>query len=330
MERIIITISMLLTWGVTTWISVKALVAFIPDCGFIIYILGIALESGKAVFVIYIHRKWKTSNIITKSFYSSVIIILISLTACEVLGFLSNGHLKSSQSNYKIDAELKGINLEKNLLENQIKIIENNLKDFPDGYGSKKLEVRRKSQLDDKIDRLQQLLTRETELSKTQFSKNNLEPVFATSKLLKVKKETAAPIFIIIIVVVLELLSLGLTIAVSNLWQQKETVSGFGNHKLKNDSEKEIKAQLSTDIQNEKDEIQVLNYFNDAGSELYKFFNYLVVKFNLSSDTIMEITEKSKSKTVDSWLNGDSEIPLKELYKIMNYVDSNRNDLLCN
>ena len=312
MIKYILTFALVITWGSTAWISISALVQFLPESGFIIYVIGFSLEFGKAASIVFIHRSWSRSNIIKKFYYTITISILVILTACEVTGYLSNGHSESILNHSKIETELTQINNEKDFLKHQIELIEKNLNDFPEGYGTKRIAVREQTQLDKKLERMNELLIRESELSVSEIATSNQSPIITATNLFNIDPNKTASFFIIILVCVLEMLSTGLTLAVSHVWQIKKQVSKIGNQNIETVSE--VEEPVSGN-----DNFIELTEIN-TGSDLYVFFKYLLGKYKLSIDKIISITGKSKNATVESWVNGETEIPLKELYKITNYI----------
>lgn len=229
-----------------------------------------------------------------------------------MIGYLSNGHSKSISNQLKIETELTQIKKEKDFLKHQIDLIENNLNDFPEGYGTKRIIVREKTKLDKKLERMNELLIRESELSVSKISTENLSPIITATRLLNIDPNKTASFFIIILVCVLEMLSIGLTLAVSHLWQIKKQVSKIGNQK------RETVSEIGTPVSGHENFIELSEL--KGGSDLYVFFKFLLEKYNLSIDKIISITGKSKNATVESWVNGETEIPLKELYKITNYI----------
>ncbi len=220
--RLLLTFTMILVWGTTSWISIKGLSLFLPDAGMIIYAMGTGLELGKLLVITYIHRSWKDSNSLQKLYYSSVAGILIILTACEVIGYLAQYHMVSSTDTLSVEAELDSLQKENHVIREQLGLIESTMAGLPDTYVSKRMSIRKTTGYDGLAGRLIEISKKEAELTGLNITaSNHAGPVYAIARMTGIDPEKAATCFIAILVSVIELLSAGLIVAVSSVWNRE-------------------------------------------------------------------------------------------------------------
>ncbi len=320
MFKYFISLIMIIVFGSTSFISVQALVSFLPDAGFIIFIMGIGIEAGKLCIIIFIHRSWTETNFFIRTCYCLLAGFLITLTACEVTGYLSFNHKLSAQNRNILTTELTGLQSEKEFLKQQIILIKRNMQDFKKGWGTKRLEVRKESNYNSMIERMSEIIKRETELSKNIITgSEQAGPVFSIAEIYGINHQKSAKYFIMILVIVLEILSTGLIIATSHLWfitVQNDKKTNFAENTASAEpavfvgSNIEKQSHIETKIASNKKFIATGNNQID--------FLHLVELYNLSAEKIAEITERKKIITVSKWLANTSDIPEKAFTQLKN------------
>jgi chromosome segregation ATPase len=92
--------------------------------------MGIALEVGKIIAAIWLHRNWKSAPKTLKAYLFSAILILMGITSMGIFGFLSKSHIEHEQDAEKAAAlvtqvEAK-IEREKEYIARQKELIEKN------------------------------------------------------------------------------------------------------------------------------------------------------------------------------------------------------------
>lgn len=311
---------MIIVFGSTSFISVQALVSFLPDAGLIIFIMGIGIETGKLCIIIFIHRSWKETNFFIRTCYCLLAGFLIILTACEVTGYLSFNHKLSAQNRNILTTDLTGLQSEKQFLEQQMNIIEKNMQDFKKGWGTKRLEVRKESNYNSMIERMSEIIKRETEISKNIITgSEQAGPVFSIAEIYGINHQKSAKYFIMILVIVLEILSTGLIIATSHLWffaGQVDKKTNFAENAVSAEPAVFIESNIEKQSHIEKN-ISSNNKFIGTGNIQIDFLK-LVELYNLSAEKIAEITGRKKLITISKWLTNTSDIPEKAFNQLKN------------
>ena len=82
--------------AVAVWYSVAGLVAIFAASAFAITVMGIALEVGKLVTAVWLHRYWEYANKWLKYYLSAGVIILMFITSMGIFGFLSKAHIEQT------------------------------------------------------------------------------------------------------------------------------------------------------------------------------------------------------------------------------------------
>lgn len=103
------------------YFSILGLATIFPGSTGSVVIMGIALELAKIITVLWIHRKWKTTNFLLKFYFSLAVLILMFITSIGIFGFLSKAHVEHKNSamaeSIKIENIDSQISNEKDLIE---------------------------------------------------------------------------------------------------------------------------------------------------------------------------------------------------------------------
>ena len=93
--------SVLLTLGsalsisvIAAYFSIVGLSTIFPGSQASVVIMGSALEIGKVVTVLWLHRNWKGGGMLIKTFLSFAVFVLMAITSLGIFGFLSKSHLE--------------------------------------------------------------------------------------------------------------------------------------------------------------------------------------------------------------------------------------------
>lgn len=109
--------SALLLATVAAYFSILGLTAIFPGAFWSIVIMGGALEVGKLVTAVWLHRNWSTASKLIKIYLTSAVVILSGITSMGIFGFLSQSHIEQESGSYQYVAQL-------NLLNNKVESIE--------------------------------------------------------------------------------------------------------------------------------------------------------------------------------------------------------------
>lgn len=125
---IIIALSSLSLAAVAAYFSIIGLTTIFPGVFWSIVIMGSALEVGKLVTAVWLHRNWKTAGRLIKSYLALAVIILSGITSMGIFGFLSKSHIEQEAGSFQysseismLDKKLESIESKKLSLETQKK-----------------------------------------------------------------------------------------------------------------------------------------------------------------------------------------------------------------
>jgi hypothetical protein len=135
------------------------------------------------------------------------------------MGFLSQSHQKTVQSNHVIQSQVDALSEEEVVLRSQIHIIDQTLSGLPETHVSRRINERKNSGYSEKQNRLLEIIKQKTSLETQLISgDDNSNPVLAIAKILKMDDLFIISLFIPFLVLILEPLSIGLTIAANVAW----------------------------------------------------------------------------------------------------------------
>lgn len=80
--------------AVAAYFSVIGLATIFPGSITSVIIMGGVLEIGKIVTAIWLHRNWKSSPFLVKSYLSFATLVLMGITSMGIFGFLSRAHIE--------------------------------------------------------------------------------------------------------------------------------------------------------------------------------------------------------------------------------------------
>jgi cell division protein FtsB len=299
MYRSLITVSLILVFGSCAVMSVLGLISVFPDKKAIVFCLGSGMELGKILAISHLYRNWKQSALIEKISFTSIICFLTTVTFILGFGFLSQSHQKSIHQSQKILAQINALEHEMSLLDKEIDTIFSTINGYPDSYVAKKTQALEKSNYQQNINRKHEIIKTRAKLELELLSqKSNSSPVFAVARIINIDESQIIRLFIIVLVIVLEPLTIGLTIATNAAWLNTE--------KTKTEHTQPQKAIPSINDNTEK-------------------LQCIAQEHQLTPSQIAEITGRKKIKTCKAWLKGDIPTPPRALYEIESWVEKQKN-----
>ncbi len=156
---------------VAAYFSIIGLATIFPGSMAAVITMGTALEIGKIVAAIWLHRNWKRAPFLIKSYLIFGVLILMGITSMGIFGFLSKSHIEHAQQAEKAIALVEQVDnkieREQQYIERQNSLIEqteqssDKLSDKSEGFI--KLEQQ-------KIEQINQDLERDIKLDMKQLS----------------------------------------------------------------------------------------------------------------------------------------------------------------
>lgn len=225
--KILLTISLLLTAGTSAYMSVWGLMQVFSQYAMAVGAMGAGMELGKILIIIYLHRSWQRLLRTHKIYFSLVVFVLVIITSLEIFGFLAQSYSKTGQETHLISARQGFLQQERDIIREELKVLEKTLSGLPETYVTKRFQFRKDNDYDVKRRRLAQINSELGALEGDAIrSRLSAGPIFAVSRLVDIPDTTGIIVFILLLVGVVEPLSVGLTVAVSSQWAPKPKVTG--------------------------------------------------------------------------------------------------------
>lgn len=98
--------------GVAIYYSVSGLIAIFAAAPFAIAVMGGALEIGKLVTALWLHKYWRRAKTGMKVYLSTAVIILMFITSMGIFGFLSKAHIEQTSASTESVAQVQRIETE--------------------------------------------------------------------------------------------------------------------------------------------------------------------------------------------------------------------------
>ena len=93
--------------AVAIYYSVAGLVAIFASAAIPIMIMGGALEIGKLVTAVWLHKYWKQATWWLKSYLSIAVLVLMMITSMGIFGFLSKAHIEQTSAGEESVAQVE-------------------------------------------------------------------------------------------------------------------------------------------------------------------------------------------------------------------------------
>jgi chromosome segregation ATPase len=89
---------------IAAYFSIIGLATIFPGSIEAVIAMGAALEIGKIVAAIWLHKNWKSAPTTLKIYLFSAIVVLMGITSMGIFGFLSKSHIEHEQNSIKSQA----------------------------------------------------------------------------------------------------------------------------------------------------------------------------------------------------------------------------------
>jgi len=125
---ILVLITALTISGIAIYYSVAGLVAIFAAAALPIMIMGGALEIGKLVTAVWLHRYWKQAVWWLKTYLTIAVVVLMLITSMGIFGFLSKAHIEQTSASEESIAKIETIESEAARLNSIIERAETKIK----------------------------------------------------------------------------------------------------------------------------------------------------------------------------------------------------------
>jgi hypothetical protein len=303
MYRLLITAALALVFGTSAYMSVYGLAAVFAAHLPVVLCMGAGMELGKLLVVIHLHRRWAALGLAARMFYMLVVAILVTITSCEIAGFLAQSHVATASDLESSQAEVAALDEEAELLKRQIAVTDQTLASLPEGYVSRRIAERQRTGYGDAQKRLVEISRQRADLTAAIAERTaQAGPVFAVARLAGLNASTAAAVFILVLVAVLEPLSIGLSVAASAAWQSAQSESKAADQ-------------------------QVRAGGGRTGADTRSAFMQIISEHNLGTKEVAAITGRKKPGTAEAWMNGTARVPPRVLKILRRWAAKQKNRL---
>jgi hypothetical protein len=144
--------------AVAIYYSVSGLVAIFAAAALPIIIMGSALEIGKLVTAVWLHKYWKQASWWLKTYLTISVVILMFITSMGIFGFLSKAHIEQTAAAEEGVAQLERIEAELDRQDEVIARAEQRIEEAESSVGTGNDEIQ--SQIDKEQIRIDTAYTR--------------------------------------------------------------------------------------------------------------------------------------------------------------------------
>ena len=149
---ILVFITALAISAIAIYYSVAGLVAIFAAAALPIMIMGGALEIGKLVTAVWLHKYWKQAAWWLKSYLSIAVVVLMFITSMGIFGFLSKAHIEQTSASIESVENLGQIETEIARLKSQIVRAEEKIVKAESSTGNRNEDIQ--AQIDKEQDRI--------------------------------------------------------------------------------------------------------------------------------------------------------------------------------
>ena len=107
---ILVLITALTISAVAIYYSIAGLVAIFAAAAIPIIVMGTALEIGKLVTAVWLHKYWKQAKWWLKTYLTTAVVVLMFITSMGIFGFLSKAHIEQTSASVENVAKVEQIN----------------------------------------------------------------------------------------------------------------------------------------------------------------------------------------------------------------------------
>ena len=324
----LVTTALLAVWGTAAYMSISGLISIFGNQPIVAGCLAAGMELGKLLAVIHLHRNWRTTRWTVRVFYAIIIGALVSITAIEAAGYLIQSHSSGTAAITINRTRLASLSEAEQHLRRQIDTIDGNLEQLPDGYVSRRINERKAAGYDALQRQLTENLARQQTLAVAiATAETTAGPIAALSGMIDTSHRTILLAFVIIIVSIMEPLSIGLAVAASIAWQSRQPGIAIATAGQTAMTAETIKAAVQngqkrpTAGQPATATAKTAKENGHAATPINKDFAKIIARHNLKKQDIADITGRKQLETIDSWLDGNQEIPVKALRALRKWSD---------
>lgn len=183
---VIVLLTALILSGTAATFSIIGLMAIFASATLSIAIMGTAMEVGKIVSVVWLHKYWDEASKLLKTYLSVGVVVLTLITSVGIFGLLSKAHLDQTQvvsvSQVSIDTYQNTIKFSENAIERnqeRIKALEDTLAVYLK-YDMATKSLQKREELSEELEYLESEIQKHTQ--KIEEATQSLVPLLKQQK----------------------------------------------------------------------------------------------------------------------------------------------------
>jgi prefoldin subunit 5 len=254
MFKLVLALSAILVAGCAAYFSVQGLATLYAGSFIAVCVMAGSLEFGKLVAASYLHRYWKKTSFLLKTYLTISVITLMAITSLGIFGFLTSAFQKSHVKIEIINVQKESLNIEKESFQKEINNLTNRINTLNDirviqekrveEAGNYKVpreqaysaidkanqEIKDLSQqINGLNDKIKNINNKNLELKSEEVKSSDIGTLKFVAELFNTNIETVVKWFTIIIVLVFDPLAVSLVLAYTNTIQRKENLEESSN-----------------------------------------------------------------------------------------------------
>jgi hypothetical protein len=254
MFKLILALSAILVAGCAAYFSVQGLATLYAGSFIAVCVMAGSLEFGKLVAASYLHRYWKKTSFLLKTYLTVSVITLMAITSLGIFGFLTSAFQKSHVEIEIINVQKESLNIEKESFQKEINNLTTRISTLNDirliqekrveEAGNYKVpreqaytaidkanqEIKDLSQqINGLNDKIKNINNKNLELKSEEVKSSDIGTLKFVAELFNTNIETVVKWFTIIIVLVFDPLAVSLVLAYTNTIQRKENLEKSSN-----------------------------------------------------------------------------------------------------
>lgn len=249
MFKLILALSAILVAGCAAYFSVQGLATLYAGSFIAVCVMAGSLEFGKLVAASYLHRYWKKTSILLKTYLTVSVITLMAITSLGIFGFLTSAFQKSHVKIEIINVQKQSLDSEREIFQkeinnltsridtlNNIRIVQEKRVEEAGNYkvpreqaysaiDKANQEIKELSdQINELNDKIKIINNKNLELKSEEVKSSDIGTLKFVADLFNTNIETIVKWFTIIIVLVFDPLAVSLVLAYTNTIQKKENL----------------------------------------------------------------------------------------------------------
>jgi nitrate reductase NapE component len=258
MFKLVLASSAILVAGCAAYFSVQGLATLYAGSFIAVCVMAGSLEFGKLVAASYLHRYWKKTSVLLKTYLTISVITLMAITSLGIFGFLTSAFQKSHVKIEIINVQKESLNIEKESFQKEINNLTSRISTLNDirviqekrveEAGNYKVpreqaysaidkanhEIKDLSQqINGLNDKIKNINNKNLELKSEEVKSSDIGTLKFVAELFNTNIETVVKWFTIIIVLVFDPLAVSLVLAYTNTIQRKEILEESSNEDQK-------------------------------------------------------------------------------------------------